>query len=178
MATSDGNGDEASTSVPSPEVKKVMLRSSDGDVFEVEVKAAMELEPIKNVIEDDCAHGVIPVPNVSSSVLANVIKYCAKHVEAEADPGTGVYGASWEDLRSWELDFVTEIRDNHDLLFGLIMGAHYLNVKGLFDLTCQTVADMMNGKTPDEIRAMFNIKNDYTQEEMEEVQRENAWAFE
>ncbi|XP_010941329.1 SKP1-like protein 1A [Elaeis guineensis] len=176
MEISDGNGDEASTSVSSPEVKKVMLRSSDGDVFEVEVKVAMELEPIKNIIEDDCAHGVIPVPNVSSSALANVIKYCEKHVEA--DPGTEEYGASLEDLRSWDLDFVNKIKGNHDLLFDLIMGAHYLNVKGLFDLTCQTVADMMNGRTPDVIRLMFNIKNDYTQEEMEEVQRENAWAFE
>lgn len=63
-------------------------------------------------------------------------------------------------------------------LFLFFQSAHYLNVKGLFDLTCQTVADMMNGRTPDVIRVMFNIKNDYTKEEMEEVQRENAWAFE
>ncbi|KAK0575304.1 hypothetical protein LWI29_037009 [Acer saccharum] len=48
----------------------------------------------------------------------------------------------------------------------------------LLDLTCQTVADMIKGKTPEEIRKTFNIKNDFTPEEEEEVRRENQWAFE
>ena len=34
------------------------------------------------------------------------------------------------------------------------------------------------GKTPEEIRRIFNIKNDFTPEEEEEVRRENQWAFE
>jgi S-phase kinase-associated protein 1 len=37
---------------------------------------------------------------------------------------------------------------------------------------------MIKGKTPEEIRKTFNIKNDFTPEEEEEVQRENQWAFE
>ena len=56
--------------------------------------------------------------------------------------------------------------------------ANYLNVKGLLDLTCQTMADMIKGETPEQIRAIFNIVNDFTPEEEEEVRRENAWAFE
>jgi len=56
--------------------------------------------------------------------------------------------------------------------------ANYLDIKGLLDLTCQTVADMIKGKTPEEIRKTFNIKNDFTPEEEEEVRRENQWAFE
>lgn len=132
MANSDGNDDEASGSVPPPEVTKVILRSSDGVVFEVEVKVAMELEPIKNMIDDDCAHGVIPIPNVSSSVLENVINYCRKHVEA--DPGTEEYVASREDLRSWDLDFVKKIKGNHDLLFDLILASFFL-LSGQRDLS-------------------------------------------
>lgn len=53
-----------------------------------------------------------------------------------------------------------------------------MNIKGLLDLTCKTVADMMKGKTPEEIRETFHIKNDYTPEEEAEVRRENQWAFE
>jgi len=34
------------------------------------------------------------------------------------------------------------------------------------------------GKTPEEIRKTFNIRNDFTPEEEEEVRRENQWAFE
>ncbi|GKF57983.1 SKP1-like protein 1A isoform X1, partial [Tanacetum coccineum] len=57
--------------------------------------------------------------------------------------------------------------------------ANYLNIKILLDLTCQTVvADMIKGKTPEEIHKTFNIKNDFTPEEEEEIRRENVWAFE
>lgn len=59
-----------------------------------------------------------------------------------------------------------------------VQAANYLNIKNLLDLTCQTVADMIKGKTPEEIRKTFNIKNDFTPEEEEEVRRENQWAFE
>ncbi len=64
------------------------------------------------------------------------------------------------------------------LLVLYLQAANYLNIKNLLDLTCQTVADMIKGKTPEEIRKTFNIKNDFTPEEEEEVRRENQWAFE
>lgn len=59
-----------------------------------------------------------------------------------------------------------------------LQAANYLNIKTLLDLTCMTVANMIKGKTPEEIRKTFNIKNDFTPEEEEEVRRENQWAFE
>lgn len=37
---------------------------------------------------------------------------------------------------------------------------------------------MIKGKTPEEIRKTFDIKNDFTPEEEEDVRRENQWAFE
>lgn len=35
---------------------------------------------------------------------------------------------------------------------------------------------MIKGKTPEEIRKHFNIQNDFTPEEEEEVRRENEWC--
>ena len=37
------------------------------------------------------------------------------------------------------------------------------------DVTCKTVANMIKGKTPEEIRKTFNIKNDFTPSEEEQV---------
>ena len=36
-------------------------------------------------------------------------------------------------------------------------------------MTCKTVANMIKGKTPEEIRKTFNIKNDFTPAEEEQV---------
>ena len=65
-----------------------------------------------------------------------------------------------------------------DIMELYFQAANYLNIKGLLDLTCQTVADMIKGKTPEEIRKTFSIKNDFTQEEEDEIRMENQWAFE
>ncbi|GFP81564.1 skp1-like protein 4 [Phtheirospermum japonicum] len=153
------------------ESKKIVLKSSDGELFEVEETVAVESETIKHMIEDDCADNAIPLPNVNSNVLAKVIEYCRRHV-GKSD----VYDtSSQDDLKNFDNDFV---KVDQDMLFDLILAANYLNIKSLLDLTCKTVADMMKEKSPEEIRKHFNILNDYTKEEEDEVRRENAWAFE
>ncbi|XP_030464129.1 SKP1-like protein 1B [Syzygium oleosum] len=151
--------------------KKITLRSSDGESFEVDEAVAVESQTIKHMIEDDCADSGIPLPNVTSRILAKVIEYCKKHVEsAKSEDRT-----TEDDLKAWDAEFV---KVDQATLFDLILAANYLNIKGLLDLTCQTVADMIKGKTPEEIRKTFNIKNDFTPEEEEDVRRENQWAFE
>ena len=77
-------------------------------------------------------------------------------------------------MKAFNNDFV---KVDQATLFEIILAANYLNMKGLLDLTCMTVANMMKGKTPEEIRKTFNIKNDFTPEEEEEVRKENQWAF-
>ncbi|KAK3132801.1 hypothetical protein QOZ80_6AG0527950 [Eleusine coracana subsp. coracana] len=161
--------------------KMLTLIGSDGEAFEVEESVAMESQTIKHMIEDDCAAEAIPLPNVSSKILAKVIEFCRKHVQArdaEAEDGEASSEpkkASADELKTYDADFV---KVDQAVLFDLILAANYLDIKVLLDLTCQTVADMIKGKTPEEIRSTFNIKNDFTPEEEAEVRRENQWAFE
>ncbi|KAG1360984.1 SKP1-like protein 1 [Cocos nucifera] len=170
--------------------KKITLKSSDGEVFEVEEAVAMESQTIKHMIEDDCASNGIPLPNVTSKILSKVIEYCKRHVDAAAASSRSATDDTSskpadEELKSWDAEFV---KVDQATLFDLILNFRsfiffffffFLNfIKGLLDLTCQTVADMIKGKTPEEIRKTFNIKNDFTPEEEEEVRRENQWAFE
>ncbi|RVW96714.1 SKP1-like protein 1A [Vitis vinifera] len=150
---------------------KLTLQSSDGMFFYVDVAVAMESQTIKHMIEDRCADNAIPLPNVTSKILARVIEYCKKHVET---PKAEEHAVN-DELRAWDADFV---KVDQATLFDLILAANYLDIKSLLDLTCQTVADMIKGKTPSEIRKTFIYKNDFTPEEEEEVRRENQWAFE
>ncbi|KAK9108680.1 hypothetical protein Sjap_016740 [Stephania japonica] len=150
--------------------RKVTLKSSDNETFDIEEAVAVESQTIKHMIEDDCADSVIPLPNVTGKILAKVIEYCKKHVDASKSDDR-----SDEELNNWDAEFV---KVDQATLFDLILAANYLNIKSLLDLTCQTVADMIKGKTPEDIRKTFNIKNDFTPDEEEEVRRENQWAFE
>ncbi|KAL6180140.1 hypothetical protein ACLB2K_046807 [Fragaria x ananassa] len=153
----------------STEAKKILvLHTSDNETFEIEEAVVLQSQTIKHMVEDECAGNAIPLPNVTSKTLSKVLEYCKKHAE---DSGEG----SEKALEAWDADFV---KFDTDTLYDVIMAANYLNIESLLDLTCQRVADMIKGRTPEEIRKTFNIKNDFSPEEEEEVRRENQWAFE
>jgi S-phase kinase-associated protein 1 len=162
--------------------KKAMitLRSSDGKEFEIEEDVAVQSQTIRHMVEDNCADNGIPLPNVDSKILSKVIEYCKHHVpEAAAKGGkdeeAGASSAAsdnskGEEVKAWDARFV-EV--DPATLFNLVMAADYLNIKGLLDLTCQTIADMIRGQTLEQIRQTFNIM-----EGEEEIRRENVWPFE
>nr|XP_058935597.1 S-phase kinase-associated protein 1-like [Kogia breviceps] len=56
--------------------------------------------------------------------------------------------------------------------------ANDVDIKDLLDVTCKTVADMIKGKTPEEIQKTFNIKNDFTEGEAAQVCKESQWCEE
>ena len=148
------------------ELEYVKLKSKQEEVFEVEAKAAFRSITIKNMIDDTGFQIHVPVPMVDSPTLAKVIEYLKYHQRAE-DEGL--------DDQLWDVNYV---KVDDETLFNLILAANYLDIKPLLDLTCKAVADEIKGKTPEEIRTRFNIKNDFTPEEEEEVKRENAWCEE
>ncbi|KAL3634322.1 SKP1-like protein 1A [Castilleja foliolosa] len=150
----------------------IRLGSSDGEVFEVEEAVAVKCQTIKHMIEDDCAYTVIPLHNVTSVILSKVIEYCKHHVDAAKTDDKPSSTAASDD--AFDADFV---KVDLSTLCELILAANYLNINSLLDLTCKTVANMMKGKTPEEIRKMFKITNDLTPEEEEDIRRENQWAF-
>ncbi|KAH7332151.1 hypothetical protein KP509_20G071500 [Ceratopteris richardii] len=124
---------------------KVKLKSADDELFEVEEIVALKSRTIKDIVEDIGTDCVIPLLNVSSQILSKIIKYCRYH--------------ALEDVTHWDGKF---LEVDQATLFDLILAANYLNIQSLLDLTCQRVADMIKGKTPEEIRRAFNIENDFT----------------
>lgn len=150
--------------------KMIILKSSDGETFEVEETVALQSQTIRHMVEDDCADSVIPLPNVTGTILSMVVEYCKKHVEAAA----AAAGAD-NDVKNWDRDFV---KVDQETLFDLLLAANYLNIKDLLELTCQATADMIKDKSPEEVRRIFHINNDFTPQEEQEIRRENQWAFE
>ena len=147
----------------------VLLKSKQEEIFEVDQDVAYQSITIQNMIEDTCSNTPVPLPMVDSKILVKIIDYCRFHAKATKD------NLPVDEKNAFDQEFV-KVKDEE--LFNLILGANFLDIKSLLDLTCKTVADEIKGKTPEEIRIRFNIKNDFTPEEEEEVKRENAWCEE
>ncbi|CAK9870348.1 unnamed protein product, partial [Sphagnum jensenii] len=150
--------------------KRVKLKSSDDEMFEVEEAVAFESQVVKNMIEDTGMDHPIPLPNVSSKILAKVIEYCKYHVDNQKS--TDDNPATPEDKIAWDLDFV---KVDQATLFDLILAANYLNIKGLLDLTCERVHDIIKGETLAEICKTFYIK-DQSNDKEEQDKLKKQWA--
>jgi len=159
--------------------QKVKLQSSDEQEFEVDRAQAEMSVTIKNMLEDMEGVGsenAIPLPNVTGKILQKVIEYCKYHIEHPTPVSDEKKDEKrTDDIIPWDQEFC---KVDQATLFELILAANYLDIKPLLDLTCKTVANMIKGKTPEEIRKTFNIKNDFTPEEEEQVRKENEWCEE
>jgi len=132
----------------------------------------------KNMLEDlgSTSDVAIPLHNVTQKILNKVVEYCKHHCEHPTPKSDDKNNdKKSDDILPWDKDFCNV---DQATLFELILAANYLDIKPLLDLTCKTVANMIKGKTPEEIRKTFNIKNDFTPEEEEKVRKENEWCEE
>ncbi|GLJ19916.1 hypothetical protein SUGI_0360840 [Cryptomeria japonica] len=158
------------------EERNVILLSSDNEKFHVEFEEALQMKivkkfidvPVKKNIKDPDIDRVFPVTNVSSSILKKVIEYIRYHLEANKS------NKPKEEVKNWDTQFLSV---NQQILVNLLMAANFLNVSNLFDLLCKTVADKIKDLSPEQIRERFNIKNDFTPEEEDQIRREIQWAF-
>ncbi|CAG0880857.1 unnamed protein product [Cyprideis torosa] len=159
----------------------IKLQSMDGETFEVDVEIAKQSTTIKTMLEDlagmDDEEGeLVPLPNVNAAILRKVIQWCSYHKD---DPPAMEEDENKErrtdDISSWDAEF---LKVDQGTLFELILAANYLDIKPLLDVTCKTVANMIKGKTPEEIRKTFNIRNDFSPAEEEQVRKENEWCEE
>lgn len=154
------------------------LETSDEKIIEVPRPIAEMSVTIRNLLGDleDEDEVIIPVTNVTAVILAKVIHWCTHHYLHSEDfvvagsPEVDRYNL---DLHPWDEAFC---KVDQDTLFEIILAANYLDIAELLDTTCKATAILIKGKTPEEIRKVFNIKNDFTPEEEAQIRKENEWC--
>ena len=129
---------------------KALLHISDEDITNNSIELSDNIE--------------IPLGEINSNILSKIINYLNYITYDNSD------------INKFFEDFLKDI--DNDTLFDIIIGTNYLEIKYLLDLTCKVVADEIKQcSTPQEIRKKFNIVNDFTPEEEEEIHKENAWCM-
>ncbi|KAL7798363.1 E3 ubiquitin ligase SCF complex, Skp subunit [Trichoderma ceciliae] len=163
-----------------PAQQKIWLVSNDNATMEVDRAVVERSMLLKNMLEDLSGADVsqenpIPIPNVNEAVLRKVVEWCEHH---RNDPVTTPDDESdarkkTTDIEEWDQKFM---QVDQEMLFEIILASNFLDIKPLLDVGCKTVANMIKGKSPEEIRKTFNITNDFSAEEEEQIRRENEWA--
>ncbi|RWR97856.1 SKP1 component [Cinnamomum micranthum f. kanehirae] len=74
-----------------PPTKKITLKSSDGETFDVDEAVALQSQTIKRMTEDDRIDNGIPLSNVTGKILTKVIEDCKKMIGPR---------------RAWDAEFV------------------------------------------------------------------------
>ena len=134
------------------------LITSDGEVFEIDEKIATLsglLVDFVNEDEDGDKDEPIPLANVTSDVMKKVIEWAEHHKDDDPSQDEKEGERRLDVISSWDKNF---LKVDQGMLFSLILAANYLKIDGLLDLATSTVSNMIRGKSPEEIRQMFNIR--------------------
>ncbi|XP_026443780.1 SKP1-like protein 1A [Papaver somniferum] len=117
--------------------------SSDGEDFVVEEDISLQSEFVKKYMR-------IPIPLISSKVLAKVVEYCKKHDESpRGDDGK----TEEEGLKTWDAEFF-----NVDLytFLEIMFAAKLLGIKNLEDFVDQKTATMIMTMF-DNVKKIFGV---------------------
>lgn len=149
-----------------PEMKTIVLMASNGDEFVVDVEEITnQSEMIRNLISDmGGADGLqVPLLNVTAPVLAKLLELLNVNAKNDAEEVTKIIK---------EL-----IETDMNTMIDVLGAANYIEATSLFDLSCKVLADKFKGMSVEEIREFLDIECDFTDEELQRIRAESAWAF-
>ncbi|UMM21258.1 hypothetical protein L5515_003017 [Caenorhabditis briggsae] len=143
------------------------LESSDGMKLKISMAAAQQSRLLCDITSFAHPDGVLPI-GASGATLSKIVQWCEYH---QADPITDVRLTGSEQLVTpdWDLEF---LRMSNSELFDLIIASNYLDINLLMNYACKKVALMGKGKTPEEMREVYDIPTDAEDEAEERRIRE------
>ena len=156
--------------------KMITLVSSDGEKMQVTAKAAQRRQLVKGIIEDYPDDAEVPLNTVKSNILKKIKEYLDHYQDSEPKEIERPLASQnyQECVDAWDYEFINV---DLDLIFEIILAANYMDIKPLLELASSKVASIIKGKTPEEIRKTFNIQNDFTPEEEQQIREENQWCL-
>lgn len=166
------------------------MAAADGTLLATERSVIEQSGTIRNMLTDlhtTPTSEPIHIPNVSGPILSKIIEYCQHHRQEEwrrqpAQTEEDCGGDSSEKavkraigrMDQFDHEFCRQV--DQGTLFDIMLAANFLDIPPLLDLVGYTVAQMMQGKSVEELRATFNVESDFTQEQEQKVRKENEWC--
>ncbi|KAG7644449.1 SKP1 component dimerization [Arabidopsis suecica] len=151
---------EGDLAVMKPETMKsyIWLQTADGSIQQVEQEVAMFCpmicqEVIQKGVGSSKNHAISLPQRVNPAMFSLILDYCRFHQ---------LPGRSNKERKTYDERF---IRMDTKRLCELTSAADSLQLKPLVDLTSRALARIIEGKNPEEIREIFHLPDDLTEEE-------------
>nr|CAD2194143.1 unnamed protein product [Meloidogyne enterolobii] len=160
---------------------EIKCKTSDGGVINVCVSHLLQSNVFMNMWKDldmspkDLEEFEFKV-NVETNTFSKVVEWMGEHIgkpdpKIEDDPATRQRKALT--LSEYETDF---FKVGVEEIANLIKAANYLDIKSLYYYGCQAMANFIGNKTPEEIRELFGLEDDLTEDEKADIRRRNMWC--
>ena len=149
----------------------LVLVSSDNQKIEIDSESAQKSHLLKGLMTDfNSSQEPIPIQDIKADILNKVVEYLTyyKGKNPKDIPKPMPSANLSEIIDEWDVKFINGIE--LDSVFDLINAANYMDIPSLLDLSCAKIASLLKGKTAQEIRTMFNIECDLTEEELKEYE--------
>jgi S-phase kinase-associated protein 1 len=155
---------------------EIVLTTAEGDDLKTTAEIMKPSHLIGNILQDSGVEEKIPLEKVKGDTLKKIIDYCDHYKDQEELPKIEkpLRSDFFEDyVDEWLLAYLDlEV----PLLLELVEASNYLDIASLFELTCAAVANKMKNKTVDALRDEFDITNDLTENETQEINTFFDWC--
>lgn len=139
------------------------------------------LSKVVEYLEQHCEDPSLPCKSANCAELntdsaADVAYDSDVEDELKVDDEEHLYAQYIANVTPWDQRFLEALELSS--LIELTKAANYLNIPGLLDLCCRTIAQQMSGLRVDELRRKFNLTNDFSPEEEARMVAEFSWVQE
>eukprot|EP00906_Rhabdomonas_costata_P016845 RCo024204 len=169
--------------------EEVVLQTSDKKEFVLSRRAIALSKLLNDLLSDvseDESHTSVPLAYVDAPTFELVADYLVHYV-APNKPVTidkPLKAPLKELLPPWDREFVytrlfkDDNEKEHEMLFKTLMASNFLGIDPLRDTCCAAIANMLRGKTREQIMEVFNVKEPFTAEEERAIEQQYPWLAE
>ena len=133
----------------------ITLTSHGGEKITISKKFAVISNLVKTALEQDQSAGDVPIPGVTTPILAKVVEFMEYHKGTE--PPIIPKPLRSKEMKvvcsdAWDANFIDKIGDDRQQLYDLILAANYMDIKSLLHLGCAKVASLIKGQPLEKIK--------------------------
>jgi len=153
--------------------KDSLILQSSGDNpkdYKIDRASALMCNLVKSILEGDAEVKKIEIKKVQAEVLELIVKYLEHHKgKVPAEIAKPIRSVKMEKIveDEWDAKFING--QPKRMIFQIILGANYMDIKSLLHLGCAKIATMIKGKSPEEIKKILSEEDDATEEKKDDA---------